>query len=153
MAKSYIPHYQPAEDKAVELCEGLKTQQEKYNAVTAWLVKCVVYDYVRATKFRELHGPDVERCYDLRMGICLDISALTACMLRAVGIEANVVIGNCTSVYTSGGHEYRGRTIRHAWNEIFIGKKRIIWDQMIEQKNRNAGGKWSAIYKQSYVRK
>ena len=160
MAKSYVPRYQPAEDKALELCEGLKTQQEKFDAITAWLTRNIIYDYVRAARVRELRGPDVERCFDLQLGICLDISALTVCMFRAVGMEAVIAIGNCTSVYTvhteKGDRVSRHRSTWHAWNEILVNGKKVTWDQMIAKKNWSINGSrmvWTANYKVSHIRK
>jgi hypothetical protein len=162
MAKSYIPHYQPAEDKALELCEGLKTQQEKFDAITAWLTRNIIYDYVRATRVRELLGPDVERCFDLHLGICLDIAALAACMFRAVGMVTNIAIGNCTSIYTV--HTEKGDRVSkygptwHAWNEILVNGKKVIWDQVIAKKNWSINSRdgrlvWTANYKVSHIRK
>ncbi len=162
MAKSYVPHYEPAELKAKELCENCKTQQEKFDAITAWLTHNILYDGVRALRIRELLGSDVERCYEKRQGICMDIAALTACMFRAVGMAANVAFGKCTSIYImhtdkNGDREYRYGPSWHAWNEIYVDKKKITWDQMIAQKNRrmNPTGKleWYAQYKVSHIRK
>ena len=163
MAKSYIPHYEPAEAKAKELCKDAKTEQEKFDILTKWLARNIYYDGVRALHLKELLGPDVERCYKKSMGICMDVSALAACMFRAVGMTANVVFGNCTSIYTmhtdyNGTRVYKYGPSWHAWNEIFVDHKKITWDHFIARKNQNinsANGKleWTATYKVSHVRK
>lgn len=162
MAKSYIPNYEPAEAKAKDLCKNAKTPKEKFDILTKWLVKNIVYDYVRAVKFREIIGPDIERCYKLSMGICLDISCLAACMFRAVGMECNVAIGKCTPVHTvhtdyNGDRVYKQRTAYHAWNEVYVNGEKITWDHAIAQRNRNAVGirkpEWSAEYKVTHIRK
>lgn len=162
MAKSYIPHYQPAEDKAQELCEGLTTQQEKFDAITKYLTKNFNYDGVRANHLRELLGPDIERCFDKQMGVCMDLSALACCMFRAIGMNANVAFGNCTSIYTmhtdkNGTREWRYGPSWHAWCEIYVDGKKVTWDQMIAKKNWSINGNgrlvWTAEYKTSHVRK
>ena len=162
MTKSYIPHYEPAELKAQVLCKKATTQKEKFDILTKWLTKNIVYDYVRAVKFREIFGPDIDRCYKLSMGICLDISCLAACMFRAVSIDANVAIGKCTVTHVvhtdyNGVREYKQRPVNHAWNEVYVDGEKITWDHMIAQKNRNANAirklVWTAEYKVSKVKK
>lgn len=116
MANSYIPHYAPAEAKAKELCRGLRTLPERYEAVTKYVSDQFVYDYVRAITIPKRNGrPNVARCWQLRMGICLDIAALTVGMLRAVSIPANLVVGWADSCY-------------HAWVEARIGGQRLLYD-------------------------
>lgn len=161
MAKSYIPHYQPAEDKAKELCKNAKTQQEKFDILTKWLGERIDYDGIRALHLRELLGPDIKRCWEKKQGICMDIACLTACMFRAVGMAANVVFGNATAVYTmhtdyNGDRVYKYGPTWHAWNQIFVDKKPIMWDQMIDRRNvGNTPNKlwWSGEYKVSHIRK
>lgn len=162
MAKSYVPHYAPAEEKAKELCKDCKTQQEKFNAITYWFSKCIDYDGVRANHLRELLGPDIKRCYEKRMGICMDVSALAACMFRAVGMNANVVFGNITAIYTmhtdmNGDRVYKYGPSWHAWNEIYVDGKKVTWDHLIARKNRSINGTgklvWTAEYKVSHIRK
>ena len=162
MAKSYIPEYAPAEDKAKELCEGAKTQQEKFDILTNWLCHNIQYDGVRALHLKELLGPNIERCFEKRMGICMDVSALAARMFRAVGMNANVIFGNCTTVYTmhtdkNGDRVYKYGPSWHAWNQIYVDGKAITWDHLVAQKNHrlNSTGKlvWTGEYKVSHIRK
>ena len=90
--------------------------QERYEIITQYVDKHIVYDYVRAAMIPKRNGlPDVPRCWDRQMGICLDIASLTAGMLRAVSIPANLVIG------LADGH-------RHAWVEARIDGKRYLYD-------------------------
>ena len=84
--------------------------------LTQYVSKHIMYDYVRAAMIPKKNGlPDVARCWDRRMGICLDIASLTAGMLRAVSIPASLVIGWAD-----------GR--RHAWVEARIGGQRLLYD-------------------------
>ena len=159
MAKSYVQPYAPAEAKARELCEGLKTQREKYDAITKWLNRCIAYDYVRATKAKELTGPDIERCFELRIGICLDIAALACCMFRAVKIRANIVFGWASLTHTIQADKNSARVFKygatwHAWCEVYVDGRKLLYDQMIEQKNQSrTRNRYTCVYRAVQVRK
>lgn len=72
--------------------------------VEKWVASHIAYDYVRAATIPKWGNvlPDIARCMEKHMGICLDIAGLTVAMLRDCGIPAKLVIGK------------RG-TSRHAW--------------------------------------
>lgn len=156
---SYIPYYEPAALKAKELCENAKTDREKYDAVTKWLNRAVVYDYVRATKAKDLTGPDIARCFELKLGICMDIASLAVAMFRAVGLKANVVFGWATLTYTAqpargGLHAYTRAPAWHAWAEVYLEGKKLDYDQMVEQRNLNrTRDKYTATYRACAVHK
>lgn len=123
MATPYVPLFKPAEEKAQELCKGLKTLPERYEAVTKYVSDRIVYDYIRKYTIPKKNGlPNIERCWQLKMGICLDISALTVRMLRAVSIPANLVVGWADSFY-------------HAWVEAKIDGKKYLYDHDDKQGN------------------
>lgn len=153
----FIKHYKPAEDKAEELCEGLTTQQEKFDAITHWLNKCIHYDYGRQTYWKKLDGPDIKYCFDHRTGICMDISALACCMLRKVGIRANVVFGFAEYKYImntdcNGVREYDIGKTWHAWCEVFIDGEKIWYDQDVGRRNRYSSKNYYVVtYTQSHV--
>lgn len=116
MAKTYALHYAPAEAKAKDLCKDTKSLLERYEIITKYVSDKIAYDYVRAITIPKRNGqPDVARCWNMRMGICLDIAALTVGMLRAVSIPCNLVIG-----WANGK--------RHAWVEARIDNKRYLYD-------------------------
>lgn len=116
MANSYVPHYAPAEKKAKELCKGVRSLRERYDVITEYVSKHIVYDYIRAAVIPKRNGlPDVARCWNRQMGICLDISALTVGMLRAVSVPCNLVIGHADGNY-------------HAWCEARIDGKKYLYD-------------------------
>ena len=116
MANKYTPVHEPSRAKAKELCKGLRTLQERYEVITKYISDQFVYDYVRAITIPKKNGlPNVSRCWDKRMGICLDISSLTVNMLRAVSVPCNLVIG------WAGGHY-------HAWVEARMNGKRYLYD-------------------------
>lgn len=116
MANKYTPVHATSAAKAKALCKGLRTLPERYERITEYVSDQIVYDYVRRFTIAKRNGlPDVDRCWRLRMGICLDIAALTVGMLRAVSVPCNLVIG------WADGHY-------HAWVEARINGKRYLYD-------------------------
>jgi transglutaminase-like putative cysteine protease len=112
----YVPSCKPAEDKAHELCKGLRSLHDRYDVITRFVASQIMYDYVRKITIPKRNGfPNVERCWKLRMGICLDIAALTVRMLRAVSVPSSLVIG-----WANGNY--------HAWVESRIDGKRYLYD-------------------------
>lgn len=101
--------------KSMELCEGLETDREKVEAVCKYLKNSLVYDYVRAITISKSYLGDIDGCFETRMGLCLDIAALTACMLRVQGIPTQLVIGYVGDKY-------------HAWNQVLIDGEYILVD-------------------------
>jgi transglutaminase-like putative cysteine protease len=122
MANAYVPHCAPAEAKAKELCKCMKTLLERYETITRYVSERFAYDYVRAINVPKRNGkPNVARCWNLRMGICLDIAAITVGMLRAVSVPSNLVIGLANGNY-------------HAWVESRIDGKRYLYDHDAKDK-------------------
>lgn len=112
----YVPHYAPAEAKARDLCKNTKPLLERYEIITKYVSDHFVYDFVRAITIPKRNGlPDVARCWNQRMGICLDIAAMTTGMLRAVTIPANLIIGWADGKY-------------HAWVEARIDGQKLLYD-------------------------
>lgn len=116
MKTTYVPHYAPAEAKAKDLCRGTKSLPERYKIITKYVSDNFVYDFVRAITVPKRNGlPDVARCWNQHMGICLDIAAMTTGMLRAVAIPANLIIGWADDKY-------------HAWVEAKIDGQKLLYD-------------------------
>lgn len=97
----------PAVAKAEELCSGLETDAEKLEAVRDFMVKGFAYDYVRALTTPGSYLGDVDGCFETRLGLCQDLAAIAACMLRSQGIPTQLVIGYADDIY-------------HAWNHVLI---------------------------------
>ena len=105
--------------KSMELCQGLTTDMEKVEAIRKYLKKSLVYDYVRAITISKSYLGDIDGCFETRMGLCLDIAALTACMLRVQGIPTQLVIGYVGDKY-------------HAWNQALVDGEYILIDVTAE---------------------
>lgn len=113
-----------AETKAVqlseELCAGLESDREKFEAVRAYIKSGYVYDFVKAATVAGGTMPDIDGCYEKRMGICQDLAALAACMLRAQGVPTKFIIG------------YVGKNSYHAWNGVIIDGEEILYDPTLD---------------------
>ena len=106
--------------KAKELTKDCKTTQDKINVIYNWVIDTIDYDKAygkAAEKAREAAGRGGQQgaVYDLdfilteKKGVCGDISALTAGMLRSLGIPCKVAYGKNSS---GGAHIWIA-----VWNE------------------------------------
>ena len=124
MANKYVPVHEPSRAMASDLCKSASNVVAKWDILTAWATRTLSYDYVRAVTIPKKNGlPDVARCWRLRMGVCLDISSLVVGMLRAVGVNAYLVIGWADGRY-------------HAWCEATIRGKTYRYDHGNPNGNR-----------------
>lgn len=90
-----------------------------FETIRAFIRRQFAYDYVRAATVADGTLPDIERCWESRMGICQDLAALAACMLRSCGIPARLAIGRAD-----------GRL--HAWTVVTLGERAIRYDPTAE---------------------
>ncbi|MGF7142984.1 transglutaminase-like putative cysteine protease [Anaerotaenia torta] len=98
--------------KAGQLTKKCKTEAEKVKAIYDYVVKNFDYDYDKVDDLQSGYIPDIKIVYKNKKGICYDISAVMASMLRSQGIRVRLVTG-----YTPNISEY------HAWNVIYDSKK------------------------------
>lgn len=89
------------------LCAGLSSTQEKLDAIRAYIVENITYDFDLASSVQSGYLPSVDHVLDVGKGICFDYAALAACMLRSQGIPTKLEIGYADTVY-------------HAWNSVLI---------------------------------
>ena len=104
----------PAVAKSNELCEGLKTDAEKLQAIRSYMKSNFVYDYIRSITQRDAYLADVDGVFESKTGLCQDFAAIMACMLRVQGIPTQMAIGQVTGNLG---------TISHAWNYVLIDGK------------------------------
>lgn len=103
-----------AVQKSDEICAGMAPDQA-FQAVTDFMASEFAYDFVRAKTISSGEKPDIDYCYDNRMGICQDLAAVTACMLRVQGVPARLVIGYADKYY-------------HAWNTVVVNGEEVFFD-------------------------
>ncbi|MEG0126135.1 MAG: transglutaminase-like domain-containing protein [Clostridia bacterium] len=95
--------------KANEICQGLSSDQEKFQVVYDYVISHMVYDYVLAITVQKATGylPELDKVYQKNMGICFDFAATMASMLRSQGVPTRLVIGFADKTY-------------HAWNDVYV---------------------------------
>lgn len=107
---SQYVYYTPeslAVQASMEICEGLETDEQKLDAIIKFVSENFAYDYDRARSNPGFYLGDVDGCYETRTGLCQDLAAMTACMLRVQGIPTQLVIGYANKQY-------------HAWNSVLV---------------------------------
>jgi transglutaminase-like putative cysteine protease len=93
--------------KSIELCHGLESSWDKYKAIYRYMANHMVYDFDKARKVSSGYLPVVDDVLYEQKGICFDLSALMASMLRTQGIPTQLVIGYADKIY-------------HAWNLVYL---------------------------------
>jgi hypothetical protein len=100
--------------KAESLTKKCKSEAEIISTVYNYVVKNFAYDYDKFSTLSSGYIPDIEIIYKSKKGICYDISAIMASMLRSQGVEVKLVTGytpNIPGVY-------------HAWNSVYDAKSK-----------------------------
>lgn len=97
--------------KAKELTKNCKTDTEKIKKIYDYIVKNYKYDYDKIESLSAGYIPDIQIIYKNKKGICYDLSAMMAAMLRSQGIKVKLVTG-----YTPNIDTY------HAWNTVYDTK-------------------------------
>ena len=82
------------------------------------MVENFSYDYKKMETVNDEYAnkayvPNIEQIYAIKTGICYDVSAVNAAMLRSVDVPAKVITG-----YSSNVVAY------HAWNSIYWSPKK-----------------------------
>lgn len=93
--------------KSIELCHGLENDWDKYQAIYRYMATHMIYDFDKARKVSTGYLPVVDDVLYEQKGICFDLSALMATMLRTQGIPTQLVIGYADQIY-------------HAWNLVYL---------------------------------
>ena len=113
----FTPYHKASTDYAKELTKDIQDPLERFKTISKWVSRHITYDYIKAItvpkKGKEV--PDLERTWVKRRGICLDIASLATGMMRAVGINAQLIFGYADRKY-------------HAWVEADIDGKRYRYD-------------------------
>ena len=111
--------------KSAEVCDGLKSDKEKMDAVFKWCSSRISYDYILAMTVKAGYIPDVDEVVEKQMAICFGYAAVMACMLRTQGVPTQLVIGYADNTY-------------HAWNNVLIDDKWVRKDATFASTNATA---------------
>lgn len=98
--------------KSLELCKGLKSDEDKVDKLYEWVVDYLTYDEELAATVQDGYIPDLEETMSSKTGICFDYAALFGSMLRAQGIPTRLVIG-----------QVQPEGITHCWNQVYVNGK------------------------------
>lgn len=108
--------YGKVAEKARQLTANSTSELQSLQLIYNFVVNYLTYDYTKAAAATAPGAvtsdfiPDVEHTYATKKGICSDYAALTAAMLRSIGIRAKVEIGYYSS----------SRVSNHAWISVYI---------------------------------
>lgn len=101
---------------AMSLAQGEEDDRKVVQALYAYIVNNISYDYKKVDKLSSDYTPDIDEVLKDGKGICYDYSVLFGAMLRSRGIPAKLIKG-----YRNGLEEY------HAWNEVYLdGSWKVI---------------------------
>lgn len=103
-----------AVQKSDELCANAPAQ-DAFNIISDFIKSDFSYDFVRAKTVSSGQLPEIDYCYENRMGICQDLAAVMVCMLRVQGVPSKLVIGYADKYY-------------HAWTSTVIDGKEVFFD-------------------------
>ncbi len=107
----------PAEQLAKQLTQGDVDTRKKVESIYNYVTKNIAYDHGKIAGLKDDYIPNIESTLNTMSGICYDYAALTAGMLRSLGIPTKLVKG-----YKNDLEAY------HAWNEVLIDGKWVIID-------------------------
>ena len=106
--------YTAAVAKSDELCAGLSTF-DAYVKIQQFMTNEFVYDFIRSYQIDAGQLPDIDYCFENRMGICQDLAAVMCCMLRVQDIPSKLVIGYADKIY-------------HAWTSTIVDGNELFFD-------------------------
>ena len=102
--------------EAQKLCEGVTDQEQIFKIVCDYMKTNFVYDYIKAVTVQPGQLPQIDECWEKRMGICQDLAAVMVCMLRSQGVPAKLMIGMLNeSTY-------------HAWVTVVVNGEEKFYD-------------------------
>ena len=99
---------------ANEMCAG-KDEKQIYTLIRQYIMENYAYDFIKSVTVAAGELPDIDGCYEKKMGVCQDLSALMVCMLRSQGIPARLMIGYADKNY-------------HAWTVTSVANKEVFFD-------------------------
>lgn len=106
--------YSDAVAEGERLCSGM-SEKQAFETLCAYMKNNFVYDFIKALNVTPGMLPDVDGTFEKKMGVCQDLSAVLASMLRTQHIPAKLVIGYADKQY-------------HAWITATVTGKEEFFD-------------------------
>lgn len=97
-------------EKGGELTAGLSGPLQKVDAVYAFVVGTLNYDYVQAATVESGYIPKLDRVLKVKRGICYDYAALMTAMLRSQNVPCKLIFGYVGKAY-------------HAWISVWVDEE------------------------------
>ena len=118
----YVPYDEntPCVVQAREMCAGMTDQGGIFKTICNYVTSNFVYDFIKSVSVKPGQLPQIDECWNNKMGICQDLSAMTCAMLRSQGIPARLMIG------TVGANTY------HAWVVAVVNGEEKFFDPTAE---------------------
>ncbi len=127
--------------KATELCANQSTNSGKAKAIYKYLNGILTYDMSKLGKLPGGYKPSPDSTFSSQMGICYDMAALYAAMLRSQGVPAKLCKG-----YSDNVDGY------HAWNQVDMDGSWSTVDLSVDAQLRAMGRSYSMVKKDSIYR-
>ncbi|QQE79055.1 transglutaminase domain-containing protein [Alicyclobacillus sp. SO9] len=105
---------------------GLSSSQltlDEIRAVSNWVSEHISYNWP-AYNNNQVPWQQATKTFQVRKGVCNDESALSAALLRSIGIPSRVISGTGSTKGVNGPHQ---------WNESWDGTKWILFDPTWDQ--------------------
>ena len=125
----------PCVKEAIKLCNGMTDQQEIFDTVKNYILKNFQYDFIKSVTVAGSSGmlPNIEECWQKKMGICQDLSAVTCAMLRSQGVPARLIIGQL------------GSGTVHAWVLAVVNGEDVFFDPTAELNASNKSETYTTL--------
>lgn len=133
-------------EKAKSITNGIESNYEKVLAVHNWIANNIWYDYDYLngkTQSTEYIASDVLKS---KKTVCQGYADLAAALLRAIGIPAKVTNGYAMGIGSSGQWSEQllsSKKTNHAWNEVYVDGRWVIFDCTWDTNNQYSNGKYS----------
>ena len=103
-------------------CAGLTDQKAIYNKIINYYVQNFAYDFVKWTVSGYGVHPDLDDCWERKVGVDLDLGAMVCSMLRSQGIPTQLIMQLVDGVEAP------------VWVVAFIGDETLMFNPAAEVK-------------------
>ena len=136
-------------DLATTITAGLTDDYQKILSINNWVADNIYYDYDAFTTGK-FGRTDAIGTLEAKRSVCAGYAALTAALVRSLGIPCKVVSGFARGVGAdSPWAKVDHSKINHAWNEAYVNGRWVIMDTTWNSRNMYEKGVFNAGEKRS----
>lgn len=120
-----VPYIKNIVEFVQNLCKDCNNEKDKYLKIKDYMRTHFTYDYLEAA-LKQTKDTSIQSVWTTHRGTCLNLSVITAIMLRAIHIPTRLIIGYADKTY-------------HAWNAAKIADKwyRLDISSLITSNKKN----------------